>query len=325
MPLTGESISTKEPSKCSPVVSFFSTRVLPCIAQKLKKKCRIKKRSLKPENSYLACRGFLSCRFYFLFMTNNKIQIILIIKILVASSSSVAERVSDQLDGFRLLSSLGPGSLVGNRAKKIKLASEASRAGSNLEPRVSPAPCQRLVAGDQPLTKSWRNSGLEIERVVKRGSSTHSARFARRIYFSLLPTKEPGPRLLLSKSRVCSKLTSIWLKPRVWYRVSSKSSVPSFEYRVLTKSSATSCGSHRVLPRLEYRVLSTESSAPSFGSNRVLPRLGHRVLTKSFIECICYRVDNYRVLFRLLPRNGERSGTAIYSFYSRNSYLQCLQ
>ena len=63
-------------------------------------------------------------------MTNNKIQIILIIKILVASSSSVAERVSDQLDGFRLLSSLGPGSLVGNRAKKIKLASEASRAGS---------------------------------------------------------------------------------------------------------------------------------------------------------------------------------------------------
>ena len=73
----------------------------------------------------------------------------------------------------------------------------------------------------------------------------------------------PGPRLLLSKSRVCSKLTSIWLKSRVWYRVSSKSSVPSFEYRVLTKSSATSCGSHRVLPRLEYRVLSTESSAPS--------------------------------------------------------------
>ena len=64
-------------------------------------------------------------------MTNNKIQIILIIKILVASSSSVAERVSDQLDGFRLLSSLGPRSLVGNRAKKkIKLASEASRAGS---------------------------------------------------------------------------------------------------------------------------------------------------------------------------------------------------
>ena len=34
--------------------------------------------------------------------------------------------------------------------------------GINLEPRVSPAPCQRLVAGDQPLTKSLRNSGLEI-------------------------------------------------------------------------------------------------------------------------------------------------------------------
>ena len=35
----------------------------------------------------------------------------------------------------------------------------------NLEPRVSPALCQRLVAGstgDQPLTKSRRNSGLEI-------------------------------------------------------------------------------------------------------------------------------------------------------------------
>ena len=112
---------------------------------------------------------------------------------------------------------------------------------------------------------------------------------------------------LLSKSRVCSKLTSIWLKSRVWYRVSSKSSVPSFEYRVPTKSSATSGGSHRVLPRLEYRVLSTESSAPSFGSNRVLPRLKHRVLTKSCIECMFFRVDNYRVLLRFLPRNGERS------------------
>ena len=173
-------------------------------------------------------------------MTNNKIQIILIIKILVASSSSVAERVSDQSDGFRLLSSLGPGSLVGNRAKKIKLASEASRAGSK--------------EGVQYPLGSLRS----------------------RIFSSLFPTKEPGPRLLLSKSRVCPKLTSIWLKSRVWYRVSSKSSVPSFEYRVLTKSSATSCGSHRLLPRLEYRVLSTESSAhlvrikssaPSFGAS----------------------------------------------------------
>ena len=38
----------------------------------------------------------------------------------------------------------------------------------NLEPRVSPALCQRLVAGpgDQPLTKSWRNSGLEIGQVI---------------------------------------------------------------------------------------------------------------------------------------------------------------
>ena len=204
-------------------------------------------------------------------MTNNKIQIILIIKILVASSSSVAERVSAQLDGFRLLSSLGPGSLVGNRAKKIKLASEASRAG------------------------------------IKEGVQYPLGSLRSRIFCSLFPTKEPGPRLLLSKSRVCSELTSIWLKSRVWYRVSSKSSVPSFEYRVLTKSSATSCGSHRVLPPLEYRVLSTESSAPSFGSNRVLPRLEHRVLTKSCIECMLFGVDNYRVLFRLLPRNGERS------------------
>ena len=127
---------------------------------------------------------------------------------------------------------------------------------------------------------------------------------------------------LLSKSRVCSKLTSIWLKSRVWYRVSSKSSVPSFEYRVLTKSSATSCGSHRVLPRLEYRVLSTESSAPSFGSSRVLPRLKHRVLTKSCIECICYRVDNYRVLFRLLPRNGERSAVPTVDTVDSCSYCR---
>ena len=119
-------------------------------------------------------------------------------------------------------------------------------------------------------------------------------------------------RAPLSKSRVCSKLTSIWLKSRVWYRVSSKSSVPSFEYRVLTKSSATSCGSHQVLLRLEYRVPSTESSAPSFGSNRVLPRLKHRVLTKSCIECMFFGVDNYRVLFRLLPRNGERSNYTSY-------------
>ena len=33
----------------------------------------------------------------------------------------------------------------------------------NLEPRVSPALCQRLVAG----TKSWRNSGLEIDKKLE--------------------------------------------------------------------------------------------------------------------------------------------------------------
>ena len=154
---------------------------------------------------------------------------------------------------------------------------------------------------------NWQAKRAEQGAGSKEGVQYPLGSLRSRIFFSLFPTKEPGPRLLLSKSRVCSKLTSIWLKSRVWYRVSSKSSVPSFEYRVLTKSSATSCGSHRVLPRLEYRVLSTESSAPSFGSNRVLPRLKHRVLTKSSIECICYRVDNHRVLFRLLPRNGERS------------------
>ena len=63
--------------------------------------------------------------------------------------------------------------------------SAVGRRLNNLEPRVSPALCQRLVAGwptgDQPLTKSRRNSGLEIASeatiLTSRGPSRGNRKF----------------------------------------------------------------------------------------------------------------------------------------------------